>query len=86
VVIEIPSGTNEKFEVDKTTRQLKLEILNDGKQRLVNYLPYPFNYGMVPRTLLPKHLGGDGNPLGVIVLGKPIERGTVDRVQVNWCS
>lgn len=77
VVIEIPAGTNEKFEVDKATGQLKLEILKDGKPRLVNYLPYPFNYGMVPRTLLPKHLGGDGDPLDVIVLGKPIERGTV---------
>lgn len=69
VVIEIPVGTNEKFEVDKVTGQLKLEILKDGKPRLVNYLPYPFNYGMVPRTLLPKHLGGDGDPLDVVVLG-----------------
>jgi inorganic pyrophosphatase len=77
VVIEIPTGTDEKFEVEKTTGTLKLEILKDGKPRLINYLPYPFNYGMVPRTLLPKNLGGDGDPLDVIVLGQPIERGTV---------
>ena len=77
VVIEIPTGTNEKFEVEKKTGRLKLEKLNDGKPRIVNYLPYPFNYGMVPRTLLPKKFGGDGDPLDVIVLGKPIKRGAV---------
>ena len=77
VVIEISTGTNEKFEVEKKTGRLKLETINDGEPRLINYLPYPFNYGMVPRTLLPKNLGGDGDPLDVFVLGKPIERGTV---------
>jgi len=77
VVIEIPTGTNEKFEVDKTTGRLKLEVLNNDKPRIINYLSYPFNYAMVPRTLLPKKLGGDGDPLDVIVLGKPIERGLV---------
>lgn len=32
---------------------------------------------MIPGTLLPKELGGDGNPLDVMVLGDPIERGTI---------
>nr|WP_321234174.1 inorganic diphosphatase [uncultured Psychroserpens sp.] len=77
VVIEIPTGTNKKFEVNKTTGVLRLETLEDGKPRLIDYLPYPFNYGMIPRTLLPKNLGGDGDPLDVFVLGQPIERGTV---------
>ncbi|MFK7832221.1 MAG: inorganic diphosphatase [Winogradskyella sp.] len=77
VVIEIPTGTNEKFEVEKTTGTLQLETLENGQPRRINYLPYPFNYGMVPRTLLPKKLGGDGDPLDVFVLGKPIEKGTV---------
>lgn len=77
VVIEIPAGTNEKWEVEKNTGKLKLETLEDGCSRLVNYLPYPTNYGMIPRTLLPKNMGGDGDPLDVLVLGKPITRGTV---------
>ena len=77
VVIEIPTGTNEKFEVEKKTGTLQLETLDNGKPRLINYLPYPFNYGMVPRTVLPKKLGGDGDPLDVFILGQPIKRGTV---------
>lgn len=76
VVVEIPAGTNAKWEVAKPDGHLKWEI-RDGKPRIVKYLPYPGNYGMVPRTLLPKELGGDGDPLDVIVLGPAVERGAV---------
>jgi inorganic pyrophosphatase len=75
-VIEIPTGTREKWEVDKKTGELKLQEVN-GSPRIVNYLPYPVNYGMIPQTLLPKELGGDGDPLDIIILGDPIERGKV---------
>ena len=37
---------------------------------------------MVPRTLLPKELGGDGDPLDVIVLGDPVARGSVIPVRI----
>ncbi len=76
VVIEIPAGTIEKWEVDKSDGQVKHEIKNN-KPRIIQYIGYPGNYGMVPRTLLPKELGGDGDPLDVIVLGPPVERGSV---------
>lgn len=76
VVVEIPTGTTDKWEVDKATGDLKHEFKN-GKPRVVRYLGYPGNYGMVPRTLLPKSEGGDGDPLDVIVLGPPVPRGTV---------
>ena len=76
VVIEIPSGTVAKWEVEKEYGQLDIELI-DGKPRTVNYLGYPGNYGMIPQTLLPKELGGDGDPLDVIVLGSPVERGSV---------
>lgn len=76
VAVEIPAGTLEKWEVDKSTGQVKLEYV-DGNPRIINYLGYPGNYGMVPRTLLPKELGGDGDPLDVIALGPPVERGSV---------
>jgi len=45
----------------------------DGKPRVIKYLAYPGNYGMIPRTLLPKELGGDGDPLDIIMLG-PLSR------------
>ncbi len=76
VVVEIPTGSVDKWEVDKTDGSLRWEFKN-GKPRQVRYLGYPGNYGMIPRTLLPKDAGGDGDPLDVIVLGPAVERGTV---------
>ncbi len=76
VVIEIPAGTLEKWEVDKTEGKMKLEV-RDGQPRIIEYLVYPANYGMIPGTLISEDNGGDGDPLDVIVLGPPIERGNV---------
>lgn len=76
VVIEIPAGTTEKWEVEKENGTLQLEHIK-GKPRIINYIGYPGNYGMIPQTLLPKKLGGDGDPLDVIVLGKPVKKGSV---------
>jgi len=75
-VIEIPAGRTDKWEVDKKNGNLKWEIKN-GKPRVVKYIGYPGNYGMVPRTLLPKESGGDGDPLDILVLGPPLKRGEV---------
>ena len=49
----------------------------DEKPRVVNYIGYPGNYGMVPRTLLSKEKGGDGDPLDILVLGPSVERGQI---------
>ena len=80
-VIEITAGTVEKWEVDKSTGQPQLELIN-GMPRTIDYLPYPANYGMIPQTLLPKEKGGDGDPLDVIVLGPAIPRGQVARCKL----
>ena len=37
---------------------------------------------MIPRTLLPKELGGDGDPLDVLVLGRALPRGSVVETKV----
>ena len=76
VVVEIPAGTTAKWEATKPDGRLEWEFKN-GKPRVVKYLGYPGNYGMVPQTLLPEELGGDGDPLDVIVLGPTISRGAV---------
>jgi inorganic pyrophosphatase len=81
VVVEIPAGTDAKWEVSKSEGLLQWEIRN-GRPRVVQYLPYPGNYGMVPRTLLPKEAGGDGDPLDVLVLGHWERRGTVMPVKL----
>lgn len=75
-VIEIPTGTNEKWEVDKTTGNMAWEIV-EGVPRIVKYLGYPGNYGMIPKTILPKDEGGDGDPLDVLVIGPAVERGSI---------
>ena len=77
VVVEIPAGCNQKWEVDKDTGNLEWEKIGSDSLRVVKYLPYPSNYGMVPRTWLPINKGGDDDPLDIFLLGKAVERGTV---------
>jgi inorganic pyrophosphatase len=81
VVVEIPAGTNAKWEVSKSDGALRWEM-KDGQPRVVQYLAYPGNYGMVPSTLLARELGGDGDPLNVLLLGPAVERGSVVRVRL----
>jgi inorganic pyrophosphatase len=75
-VIEIPTGDNRKFETNVETGRLFWELKN-GKPRTVAYLGYPTNYGMIPRTL-----GGDGDPLDVLTIGAMQLRGTVAKAKV----
>ncbi len=76
VVVEIPAGSTAKYEVNKASGMLELEQKN-GKPRFVQYLGYPANYGMIPRTILPKEDGGDGDPMDVLVLGPSVPIGSV---------
>ena len=76
VVVEIPTGSVQKWEVDKTEGNLKWEF-RDGSPRAIKYLGYPGNYGMVPRTLQGRKSGGDGDPVDVLILGQPVPRGSV---------
>jgi inorganic pyrophosphatase len=57
VVIEIPSGSKLKYEIDKRTGLLMLDRV------LYSSVHYPANYGFIPQT----H-AGDGDPLDVLVL------------------
>jgi inorganic pyrophosphatase len=80
MVVEIPAGTIDKWEVEEDG-VMRWEFRND-KPRVVQYLGYPGNYGLVPRTLLPYELGGDGDPVDVIALGPAAERGAVLEVRL----
>lgn len=79
-VIEIPAGTNTKYEYDKRDRQFRPD-LRDGKPRVIDFLPYPVNYGFVPSTVMVKSRGGDGDPLDVIVLCESVPTGSVLEVE-----
>ncbi|MDO5614416.1 MAG: inorganic diphosphatase [Paracoccus sp. (in: a-proteobacteria)] len=81
-VIEIPTGTSAKWEMSKEDpKAIYWELRNDAP-RIVNYLGYPGNYGAIPGTDLPQELGGDGDPLDVLVLGQAVPRGEVVNVRL----
>lgn len=77
IIIEIPAGTDQKWEVNKDTGVIEWERINEDSLRVVRYLPYPANYGFIPKTYLPVSEGGDGDPLDVFLLGAALERGAV---------
>jgi len=58
VVIEIPKGSTNKYELDKGTGLLRLD------RTLYSAVHYPADYGFIPRTYC-----DDGDPLDVLVLG-----------------
>jgi inorganic pyrophosphatase len=57
VVVEIPRGSRNKYEVDHDTGEIWLD------RRLFSATVYPADYGFVDRTL-----GEDGDPLDALVL------------------
>ncbi|MEO1447954.1 MAG: inorganic diphosphatase [Bacteroidota bacterium] len=79
-VIEIPAGTNHKLEYDKASGEFKVDQIN-GKDRVVQFLPYPGNYGFVPSTLMDTAKGGDGDALDILVLAAYVPPGTIMEVQ-----
>lgn len=79
-VVEIPAGTNTKYEYNKQLLQFQPDI-RDGHTRRVNFLSYPLNYGFVPSTRMDKDRGGDGDPLDMLVLAEHLPTGTVIEVQ-----
>lgn len=59
VVIEVPKGSKNKYELDKETGFLRLDRV------LYSAVHYPADYGFVPRTLC-----DDGDALDVLVLSQ----------------
>ncbi|MEI6408210.1 MAG: inorganic diphosphatase [Bacteroidota bacterium] len=79
-VVEIPAGTNHKYEYNKQLLQFQQDTRN-GAPRMVEFLPYPVNYGFVPSTRMDKDRGGDGDPLDMLVIAEHIPTGTVLEVR-----
>ncbi len=73
-VIEIPSGTNRKIEYNSTAQRFEIDRKN-GKERVIDFLPYPGNYGFVPSTIMDKERGGDGDALDILVIAESLETG-----------
>lgn len=80
-VVEVPSGTANKWEVAEDGRVLAIER-EAGRLRRINYLPYPSNYGFIPQTRLGAETGGDGDPVDVVLLGPAIPCGAVVQARI----
>lgn len=71
VIIEIPKGSKNKYEIDKKTGLIKLDRAMKTSQ------DYPFDYGFAPQTLWE-----DGDALDVIVLStNPLSTGILVEVR-----
>lgn len=75
-VIEIPAGTNHKYEYNYSSHNFECEI-RDGKERVVKFLPYVGNYGFIPGTYMDPAIGGDGDALDILVLAESLPQGTI---------
>jgi inorganic pyrophosphatase len=75
-VIEIPAGTNKKIEYHKTQKKFLVDQ-REGKDRIINFLPYPGNYGFIPSTFSDPRKGGDGDAVDVLVLGESQKTGSI---------
>jgi inorganic pyrophosphatase len=80
VVVEIPAGTNHKIEYQPRQGRFENDIEN-GKDRVIQFLPYPGNYGFIPSTLMDEARGGDGDALDILVLGESVPTGEVISVK-----
>ena len=78
--VEINSGIKEKWEISRISGYLSREFYM-GSPRSIQHTPYPVNYGMIPRTILPVNRGGDGDPLDIIILGESLPQGKVVKVK-----
>ena len=73
--IEIPAGTNEKYEYNKVNKEFECELIN-GEKRIINYLPYLGNYGFLENTFMNPLHGGDGDALDVLVISESKKQGS----------
>lgn len=67
MIVEIPKGSHNKYELDKDTGLIKLDRAN------YNNAPYPCEYGFIPQTL-----AADGDATDVLLLTTyPVHPGTL---------
>ena len=72
VVVEVPLGTNEKYEWNSQTLKMEIDRLEPVD------LPEPVNYGFIPRTI-----GDDGDALDAFIISKDsIPTGSVIQAKI----
>jgi inorganic pyrophosphatase len=77
VAVEIPAGTNDKWETSTTNTHVMFWEFKNGKPRVISYLPYVGNYGSLVNSR-----ADDGDPLDVLVLAPAVRRGAIQKVRI----
>ena len=77
VAVEIPAGTNDKWETSTKNTHVMFWDFKNGKPRVVSYLPYVGNYGSLVNSR-----ADDGDPLDVLVLAPAVRRGVIQKVRI----
>jgi inorganic pyrophosphatase len=77
VAVEIPAGTNDKWQISTTDTHVMYWEFKNGKPRVVSYLPYVGNYGSLVNSR-----AEDGDPLDVLVLAPAVRRGAIQKVRI----
>jgi len=75
-VVEIPAGSNKKYEYNKNSQAFEVDK-KDGKERIIQFLPYVGNYSFIPSTYSDPRKGDDGDALDVLVLSESVATGSV---------
>ncbi|MDX5418460.1 MAG: inorganic diphosphatase [Hymenobacteraceae bacterium] len=74
-VIEVPAGSATKLRYNRQSKAFETEK-HAGQDRIVNFLPYPANFGFIPST----ETNAQKKPLEVVVIAGSMEAGTVMEV------
>ena len=74
-VIEVPAGSSKPTKYNPQTQEFE-NVKLAGKDKVVEFLPYPANYGFIPSTEIDK----DGSGLPILVLTGSLAPGTVMEV------
>jgi inorganic pyrophosphatase len=75
-VVEIPAGTNHIVEYCGATHRFNLKTRADSGHML-SFIPYPFNFGFIPSTLISESGDSTDQPVEVLVLSETISTGEV---------
>ncbi len=74
-VVEIPAGTNHTLKYNRQTHEFVADK-EAGQDRVIEFLPYPGNFGFIPSTETNKA----GKPLEILVLAESAAQGTIMEV------
>jgi inorganic pyrophosphatase len=78
-VISVPAGSNHQMRYDPESKSF-VPAKQAGDDQVVDFLPYPGNYGFIPSTLIEDPENGEGHAVNILVIAESVPTGTVMEV------